>query len=251
MAGQAADGGVLFRLDVDAGTPVRLDSANRPGGHVDVRRPDDDIGVRRDRTPIKTEPVGASRVDGAVAPAPQVRRERTGRRLDVSARACSRGPRGLLRTAPETETQAGGQRAVLRQTRLVEMMPPDTNRGPSVPGQPIPLEGRKAVVPTCREEVLAALAALEQRCARQVFTVGEIYAQMVSAGTPYAEGTVFKTMQRTKAPAARPPYGRLARVGRDGFRLLVVDESHRRRARRPPTHVARTVGCCHRDGPSY
>jgi hypothetical protein len=43
---------------------------------------------------------------------------------------------------------------------------------------------------------------------------------MLATGTSYAETTVFKTMQRMKAPAERPPYTRLERVGREGFRLL-------------------------------
>ncbi len=41
---------------------------------------------------------------------------------------------------------------------------------------------------------------------------------MTECGTTYAESTVFKTMQRMKAPEG-PAYTRLDRVGRQGFRL--------------------------------
>ena len=41
---------------------------------------------------------------------------------------------------------------------------------------------------------------------QQVFTVCEVYAEMLAAGTRYAESTVFKTMQRMKAPAGRAPW---------------------------------------------
>lgn len=98
-------------------------------------------------------------------------------------------------------------------------MPPDTNRGPSFAGQPIRLGGRKPVSPTCRDEVLAALATLSERAGEQVFTVRQVYAQMVANGTPYAEVTVYKTMQRMKEEPVRPPYGRVERVGRKGFQL--------------------------------
>jgi hypothetical protein len=43
---------------------------------------------------------------------------------------------------------------------------------------------------------------------------------MTGYGTTYAERTVFKTMQRMKEPPTRPPYMRLERVDRQGFRLL-------------------------------
>ena len=114
-----------------------------------------------------------------------------------------------------------GIRAVLE--GLVDMMPPDTNRGPSFPGRPIRLGGRKSVTPTCRDEVLAAFTILETRCLRPVFSVGEVYAEMVAEGTRYAESTVAKTMQRMKNSPARPPYARLERAGRAGFRLPSVE----------------------------
>jgi len=55
-----------------------------------------------------------------------------------------------------------------------------------------------------------------------VFTAGEVYAEMLVAGTSYSESTAFKTMQRMKDPATRPPYAQLERVGSSGFRLLDV-----------------------------
>jgi hypothetical protein len=38
-----------------------------------------------------------------------------------------------------------------------------------------------------------------------VFTVRDVYAEMVAAGTRYVKSTVFKTMQRMKEPLERPP----------------------------------------------
>jgi hypothetical protein len=111
-------------------------------------------------------------------------------------------------------------------------MPPDKNRSPSFAGQAIRLGGRKSVAPTCRDEVLAALAALEMRAAGRVFTVREVYAEMVATGTRYAELTVFKTMQRMKVLSTRPPYARLERVGGQGFRL--ADETSTNRSSTAP-----------------
>jgi hypothetical protein len=66
--------------------------------------------------------------------------------------------------------------------------------------------------------VLAALSALAQ----QTFTVREVYGEMTVRGTLYAEPTVFKAMQRMKETPVRPPYERLERVGREGFRLVAT-----------------------------
>jgi hypothetical protein len=52
-----------------------------------------------------------------------------------------------------------------------------------------------------------------------VFTVREVYAEMVAAGTRYKESTVFKTMQRMKTPPSRPPFVRFERAEPRGFRL--------------------------------
>ena len=56
---------------------------------------------------------------------------------------------------------------------------------------------------------MSALRALEERTGVDVFTVRDIDAEMVAAGTQYAESTVFKTVQRMKASPVRPPYARL------------------------------------------
>ena len=98
-------------------------------------------------------------------------------------------------------------------------MPPDTNRGPSFAGQPIRLGGRKPVAPTCREEVLTAIAALTERTGDEIFTARKVYAEMATGGTSYAETTVLKTMQRMKASDLRWPVAQLERIGRQGFRL--------------------------------
>lgn len=53
-----------------------------------------------------------------------------------------------------------------------------------------------------------------------MFTVREVYAQMVAAGTGYTESTVFKTMQRPKETPKRPPTTQLERAERQGFRIV-------------------------------
>ncbi len=51
-----------------------------------------------------------------------------------------------------------------------------------------------------------------------MFTVREVYAEMLAAGISYAESTVFKSMQRMKAPAGRVPWIVLEQTGA-GFRV--------------------------------
>lgn len=102
----------------------------------------------------------------------------------------------------------------------MEMVPPDTNRRPSIAGQAIRLGGRTPAATSCRDEVLAALSVLSEGDGRKTFTVPEVYREMVVQGTSYAEPTVFKTMQRMKDLPIRPPYQRLERVGKEGFRLV-------------------------------
>ena len=102
----------------------------------------------------------------------------------------------------------------------MELLPPDTNQGPSFPGRQVRLGFRKPALSACRDEVLAALTSLTAKSSKQVFTVREVFDKMVESGTTYAEGTVFKTMQRMKGPPTRPPFTCLERVERQGFRLL-------------------------------
>lgn len=98
-------------------------------------------------------------------------------------------------------------------------MPPDTNRGPSVRGGWVRLGGRKLAGGSCRDEIVVAIQALECGTGAQVFTVRDVYAEMAVAGTKYAESTVFKTMQRMKAPPQRSPMIQLERAGQEGFRI--------------------------------
>jgi len=100
----------------------------------------------------------------------------------------------------------------------VEVMPPNTNRGPTVAGGWVRLGGRKPAQASCRDEAAIALEALRDRTGQQVFTVREVHAEMLAAGTRYAESTVFKTMQRMKAPAGRAPWIVLEQTGA-GFRV--------------------------------
>ena len=71
------------------------------------------------------------------------------------------------------------------------MKPPDTNRGTSVHGQVIRLGGRKPAESSCRDEVAAALSALIARDGRAVFTVSEVYAEMVAAVQAWAGSSVY------------------------------------------------------------
>ncbi len=99
-------------------------------------------------------------------------------------------------------------------------MPPNTNRGPAVAGGWVRLGGRKLATGSCRDEIILAFLMLTARTGERVFTVREVYAEMVSAGTRYAESAAFKTMQRMKVPPVRAPFVQLERVdGADGFRI--------------------------------
>ena len=105
----------------------------------------------------------------------------------------------------------------------MEVMPPDTNRGPTVAGGWVRLTGRMPADGSCRAEVAAAVSVLSARDGRSAFTVRDVYGQMVAAGTVYAETTVFKTMQRMKEAPKRPPMIQLERVAGDGFRIALPD----------------------------
>lgn len=98
-------------------------------------------------------------------------------------------------------------------------MPPNTNRGLSIAGTWQRLGGRQPATHSCRDEIVAALRTLGAEDNSQVFGVREVYEQMARARTRYAESTVFRTMQRMKRPAYRPPFVQLERVGRGGFRI--------------------------------
>lgn len=137
------------------------------------------------------------------------------------------GPRRRPRTATQpapgrTTPRPAYWQAGVQAVRVVEVMPPDTNHRSSFAGQRLRLGGRKPAASSCRDEVVAALARLAALDRKQVFTVREVYAEMMATGTSYAESTVFKTMQRMKGLAGRSPYARLERVGKEGFRLLNV-----------------------------
>ena len=82
------------------------------------------------------------------------------------------------------------------------------------------LGGRKSAAGSCRAEVVAALHALRARTGAQVFTVRDVYSEMVAVGTGCAESTVFKTMQRMKETPKRPPTVQLERAEPDGFRVV-------------------------------
>jgi len=49
-------------------------------------------------------------------------------------------------------------------------------------------------VSKCRHEIAAALVGLTERTGEGAFTGGQIYAEMVSAGTEYSKSAVLKTL---------------------------------------------------------
>lgn len=79
-------------------------------------------------------------------------------------------------------------------------MPRDPNRNDSIPGDRLRIRGRKLAMRTSTDEVAAAIRALIGRLGNRPFTMQEVYGEMLANGTNYAELTVFKTMQRMKAP---------------------------------------------------
>ena len=98
-------------------------------------------------------------------------------------------------------------------------MPPDTNRCPSIGGGWIQLGGRKLAGVGDAVGLVAAIHMLTARDGVHVFTVRDVFQEMVQAGTRYVESTVFKTIQRMKVPPERPPFVLLERAGRGGFRF--------------------------------
>jgi hypothetical protein len=90
---------------------------------------------------------------------------------------------------------------------------------PTIAGRPIHLGERKPTVPTCRDEVVAAVEALVAGGGEQGFTVENVHAAMVSCGCSWSRETVAKTMLRMTRPARRFPYLELARVGINRYRV--------------------------------
>ena len=91
---------------------------------------------------------------------------------------------------------------------------------PTIAGQPIYLGERKPAIPTCRDEVVAAIEALVAGGGAPVFTVENVHAAMVSCGSAWSRETVAKTMLRITRPARRPPYLELERAEPDLYRVV-------------------------------
>lgn len=94
----------------------------------------------------------------------------------------------------------------------------------TVAGRPIYLGERKPAVPTCRDEVVAAVEALVAGGGAPVFTVENVHAAMVSCGSAWSRETVAKTMLRMTRPARRPPYLELERAEPDLYRVVPARE---------------------------
>jgi hypothetical protein len=89
----------------------------------------------------------------------------------------------------------------------------------AIPGQPFYLGERKLAIPTCRDEVAAAVEGLVVGGGEPMFTVERVHGAMVSCGSPWSRETVAKTMLRMTRPAPRPPYLQLERAGINRYRV--------------------------------
>ena len=95
---------------------------------------------------------------------------------------------------------------------------------PTIAGQPIYLGERKPAIPTCRDEVVAAIEALVAGGGAPVFTVENVHGATVSCGSAWSRETVAKTMLRMTRPARRPPYLELERAESDLYRVVPFRE---------------------------
>jgi hypothetical protein len=102
---------------------------------------------------------------------------------------------------------------------LVEVMPAHTNRPTAIPGRVIRLGARRRIALTCRDEVLAAIDDLEAREGLDTFTVRQVAAEMLAAGSTYKKGTITKTIQRMRGEDGCTAAPDLERVDRTHFRL--------------------------------
>jgi len=95
---------------------------------------------------------------------------------------------------------------------------------PTIAGRPVYLGGRKPAVPTCRDEVVAAVEARFAGGGAPVFTVENAHAAMVSCGSAWPRQTVAKTLLQMTRPARRAPYLQLERAGPDLYRVVLSRE---------------------------
>jgi hypothetical protein len=104
-------------------------------------------------------------------------------------------------------------------TALVEVMPAHTNHSMALPGPVIRLGGRRRTTLTCRDEVLAAIHDLEAREGVETFTVPQLAAEMLAAGTMYKKSAITKTIQRLRGEDGCTATPDLERVDPTHFRL--------------------------------
>ncbi len=98
-------------------------------------------------------------------------------------------------------------------------MPAHTNRPAAFPGPVIRLGARRRIALTCRDEVLGAIADLEAREGVETFTVPQVAAEMLAAGTAYRRSAIVKTIQRMRGEDGRAATPDLERVDRTHFRM--------------------------------
>jgi hypothetical protein len=88
-----------------------------------------------------------------------------------------------------------------------------------IPGQPFYVGERQLAVPTCRDEVVAAVEKPADGGGERDFSVEMVHAAMVSSGSRWSRATVAKTMLGMTRPVRRPPFLQLDRVGPDRYQV--------------------------------
>jgi hypothetical protein len=101
----------------------------------------------------------------------------------------------------------------------VEVTPAHTNRLAAVPGPVIRLGGRRSATLSCRDEVLAAIDDLAAREGLETFTVRQVAAEMLAAGSAYKKSAIAKPIQRMRGEDGCAATPDLERVDRTHFRL--------------------------------
>lgn len=152
--------------------------------------------------------------------------------------------RGIIAAHDATSPSGGSERLARLRTVLIIaiVLPGETRPGwlafrvitsgggasksqprPTIAGPPIYLGERKPTVPTCRDEIVAALHALSANGASdetETISVADVHGQMHNSGTAYPERTVRRAMSRMTSESIRPPHLRLESVGRGIYRVV-------------------------------
>ncbi len=109
---------------------------------------------------------------------------------------------------------------VLMGPHPLEVVPSKSQPRATFAGRPIYLRERKPAIPTCRDEVVAAVEALVAGGGAPALTMEDVHAAMVSCGSAWSRETMAKTMLRMTRPARRPSYLELERAEPDLYRVV-------------------------------